>query len=67
MKATELAELKSKSIGELKATLSALQRRQFKLRLLKFGGELVKTHEIRETRRNIARLTMMIAKEGKKT
>lgn len=61
------AELNGKTISELKETLSALQRKQFKLRLVKASGELVKTHEIKETRRNIARVTMMIAKEGKKT
>lgn len=64
MKATELV---GKSISELKETLSTFQRKLFKLRLVKASGELVKTHEIKETRRNIARVTMMIAKEGKKT
>ncbi len=64
MKAKELV---GKSISELKETLSTFQRKLFKLRLVKASGELVKTHEIKETRRNIARVTMMIAKEGKKT
>jgi len=61
------AELIGKSTSELKAALTTLQRKQFKLRLVKAGGELTKTHEIRETRRSIARVMTMIAKEGKKT
>jgi large subunit ribosomal protein L29 len=61
------AELIGKSTSELQAALSTLRRKLFKLRLVKASGELVKTHEIRETRRGIARVTMMIAKEGKKT
>ncbi|HQW57986.1 MAG TPA: 50S ribosomal protein L29 [Gammaproteobacteria bacterium] len=61
------AELVGKSIGELNTTLTTLRRKLFKLRLVKASGELVKTHEIKETRRNIARVTTMIAKEGKKT
>lgn len=61
------AELIGKSTGELKTTLTTLRRKLFKLRLVKASGELVKTHEIKETRRNIARVTTMIAKEGKKT
>lgn len=63
MKASELI---GKSTSELQTSLSTLRRKLFKLRLVKASGELVKTHEIRETRRNIARVTMMIAKEGKK-
>ncbi|HEV2524160.1 MAG TPA: 50S ribosomal protein L29 [Gammaproteobacteria bacterium] len=61
------AELIGKSTGELNTTLTTLRRKLFKLRLVKASGELVKTHEIKETRRNIARVTTMIAKEGKKT
>ncbi len=61
------AELVGKSMSELNAALTTLRRKLFKLRLVKASGELVKTHEIRETRRSIARVTMMIAKEGKKT
>lgn len=60
-------ELRNKSIKELKTVLSGLQRQQFKLRLVKASGEFVKTHEVRKTRRNIARVMTMIAEEGKKT
>ncbi len=59
------AELVGKSTGELNATLTTLRRKLFKLRLVKASGELIKTHEIKETRRSIARVTTMIAKEGK--
>ena len=64
MKASELI---GKSTGDLNAMLTTLRRKLFKLRLVKATGELVKTHEIKETRRNIARVTTMIATEGKKT
>lgn len=59
------AELRSKSVAELKTVLSGLQRQQFKLRLVKSTGELVKTHEIRAVRRNIARVMMIMTQEGK--
>ena len=61
------SELMGKSTGDLNAMLTTLRRKLFKLRLVKATGELVKTHEIKETRRNIARVTTMIATEGKKT
>jgi large subunit ribosomal protein L29 len=59
------AELRSKSVQELKTVLSGLQRQQFKLRLVKSTGELVKTHEVRAVRRNIARVMMIMTQEGK--
>lgn len=63
MKATELH---SKSIPELKETLSATLRSQFKLRLVKGSGELVNAHKLREVRRSIAQILTVIAeKEGK--
>ncbi len=65
MKSTDL---RSKAVSELKTTLSELRRKQFKLRLVKSSGELTKTHEIQETRRNIARVeTILTEKEGKTT
>lgn len=65
MKAMKTAELRSKTVAELKTALSELRRKQFKLRLVKASGELAKTHEIRTTRRNIARIEgLLTEKEG---
>ncbi len=61
------ADLIGKSKAELNTALAASRRKLFKLRLVKASGELTKTHEIRQTRRDIARVITMIAKEGKKT
>lgn len=64
MKASELL---NKSESELKETLGQLRRKQFKLRLVKAGGEMVQTHEIRQVRRDIARVNMQLsAVEGGK-
>jgi len=61
------AELRDKSAAELKTLLGELRRKQFKLRLVKGSGELEKTHEIKDVRRQIARLeTVLTQKEGKR-
>jgi large subunit ribosomal protein L29 len=61
------AELRDKSAAELKTVLGELRRKQFKLRLVKGSGELEKTHEIKDVRRQIARLeTVLTQKEGKR-
>jgi len=58
-------ELRNKSIPEVKVVLNELRRKQFKLRLVKAGGELKQTHEIKQTRRAIARAeTILTQKEG---
>jgi large subunit ribosomal protein L29 len=59
------SDLKTKSALELKAFLSELRRKQFKLRLVKVGGEMKETHEIRETRRNIARIETILTEKEK--
>lgn len=59
------AELRNKSITELKETLSATRRSQFKLRLVKGSGELTHAHKLKEVRRDIAQiLTILAEKEG---
>ncbi len=60
------ADLRKKDVSELKTVLSDLRRQQFKLRLVKATGEMAKTHEIRQVRRDIARVeTILTEKEGK--
>jgi len=59
-------ELKNKTAQELKTMLSEQRRAQFKLRLVKSSGDLVKTNDFKVMRRNIARiLTILTQIEGK--
>ncbi len=61
-----VAELRQKQIPELKIELSSLLRRQFKLRLLNSSGELKRNHQVKQLRREIARvMTLLTEKEGK--
>lgn len=60
------ADLRSKGVSELKQELSSLRRKKLKLRFVKTAGELAQTHQIREARRDIARIeTILTEKEGK--
>ena len=60
-----VAELRQKQIPELKQELSSLLRQQFKLRLLKATGELKRNHQVKQLRREIARvMTLLTEKEG---
>ncbi|HLR18130.1 MAG TPA: 50S ribosomal protein L29 [Alcanivoracaceae bacterium] len=62
MKANELRE---KSVEALKEELLALREKQFKQRMALSSGQLTKTHEIREVRKNIARIkTFLTEKAG---
>lgn len=53
MKASELRE---KSVDELNQELNSQLEKQFKLRIQRATGQLSQTHQVRETRRNIARI-----------
>lgn len=60
-----VAELRQKQIPELKQELNNLLRQQFKLRLLKGTGELKRNHQVKQVRRDIARvMTLLTEKEG---
>lgn len=59
------ADLKTKSVAELKALLSELRRKQFKLRLVKASGEMTQTHEIRQARRDVARVETILTEKEK--
>lgn len=48
------SELRQKTLKELDETLAELYRTQFNLRMQKATGQLAKTHEIKEARRNVA-------------
>lgn len=62
MKATEL---KDKSVEELKQEQLNLLEQQFKLRMKKASGQLSRTHELGQVRRDIARVkTVLREKQG---
>ncbi len=62
MKAKELRE---KSPEELQKELLALLREQFNLRVQKATGQLGQTHQLREVRRNIARIKTLLNEKAR--
>ena len=62
MKATELRQ---KTVEDLSAELDGLQLQQFKLRMAKAAGQLAKTHQVGQVRKDIARIkTVLTEKQG---
>jgi len=62
MKAKDLRE---KSAEELQSALGEEQETQFKLRMQQATGQLTETHQVKKTRRNIARIkTILTQKVG---
>ena len=62
MKASEIRE---KSVDEINKELMALLEEQFKLRMQKGTGQLARPHQMKNVRRNIARLkTILREKSG---
>jgi len=58
MKASELRE---KSVEELTASLLELSKEQFNLRMQKGTGQLAKSSQIKQVRRDIARINTVIS------
>lgn len=59
------SELKDKSVDELKQENLGLLEKQFKLRMKKASGQLSRTHELGQVRRDIARVkTILREKQG---
>ncbi|WP_084088505.1 50S ribosomal protein L29 [Andreprevotia lacus] len=58
------AELRQKSVDELKVELTALLRAQFGLRMQHATGQLAKTTEINRVRKDIARVRTILAAKG---
>ncbi len=54
------SELKSKSEAELSDELQAMLKLQFQNRMARGMGQLTRTHEIRQVRRNIARIKTVL-------
>jgi large subunit ribosomal protein L29 len=57
----ELKELRAKSADELKTHLLDLRREQFNLRMQRGAGQLSETHQLRNVRREIARVKTLLA------
>ncbi len=57
MKASELRE---KSVDELNAELIELSKEQFNLRMQHATGQLNQTHQLKQVRRNIARVKTVL-------
>ncbi|BCL74274.1 50S ribosomal protein L29 [Jeongeupia sp. HS-3] len=58
------AELRQKSVEELKVELTALLKAQFSLRMQNATGQLAKNSEITRVRKNIARVHTILAEKA---
>ncbi len=56
-------ELRGKSADELNTHLGDLRKEQFALRMQKATGQQPKTHEVRQVRREIARVKTLIGQK----
>ena len=57
------SELTNKSVEELQEELLSLLREQFNLRVQYATGQLNQTHQVRNARRNIARVKTVLNKK----
>lgn len=58
------AELRNKSIDELKQEMLALLKEQFNLRIQKGTGQSPKTHLFKQVRTSIARIKTIMKQKG---
>jgi large subunit ribosomal protein L29 len=56
----DIKELRQKSSAELKAHLLDLRREQFNLRMQKGSGQLTQNHQLKNVRREIAQVKMLL-------
>lgn len=54
-------ELREKSIDELREGLLSLRQTQLKLTMQKTSGQLEQTHQIRQARRDVARIKTLLS------
>ena len=57
-------DLRKKDAEDLTKHLRSLQEKQFKMRMQKATGQLTKTHELVEVRREIARAKTVLGQKG---
>ena len=58
------SELVQKSDNELQEELVSLLREQFNLRMQKGSGQLTATHQLKEVKRNIARVKTVLQQKA---
>lgn len=58
------AELRNKSAEELNKELMELLREQFNLRMQKGTGQLARPHQMKQVRRNIARVKTLLREKA---
>ncbi|WP_395787409.1 50S ribosomal protein L29 [Aquimonas sp.] len=56
----DIKELRQKSAADLKAHLLDLRREQFNLRMQKGSGQLTQSHQLKNVRREIAQVKMLL-------
>ena len=59
-----LNEIREKTVEELKARIIEIRQSQLKLRLQKASGQLEKTHQFKELRREIAQIKTVLTQKG---
>lgn len=59
------ADLRNKSVSELRAELEGLLEQQFKVRMSHGSGQLPQHHRLREVRRDVARIRTVINQKDK--
>ncbi len=57
------ADLRAKTVDELKEQLLQLKKEQFNLRFQKASGQLENTARVRQVRRDIARIRTLLAEK----
>ena len=57
----QAVELRAKSRDELKQEREALLREQFNLRMQQGTGQLAKPHQVKQVRRNLARIETVLS------
>ena len=62
----QTSEMKSKTVVELLAELDGLLQEQFNLRMQKGMGQMANVHELRQVRRNIARIKTVMTEKSEK-
>jgi len=60
----KVAELRNKSVNELREELLKRRREQFGLRMQKASGQLGQSHLLGEARRDIARIKTVLAEKS---
>lgn len=59
----QASSLREKSVADLKSELVELRKEAFNLRMQKATDQLQKTHQIKEVRRNIARVNTVLTEK----